>query len=211
MVKQVFRVTDMHCSNCVMRIEGLEDDLLGVQRVRASYKKQQVEVEYDDNQVSVDSNHRGDPAARLHRRLRTPRLTPYSAAGQPRRCCPAANAPNDASPSRYTALFASGSDVYTVNRCQTSRPIPRKLKRMCWMPSPCSSRYSVSELGPAPAPAPQISISIGPRLAKPIRWAKWPGSPENLPSFVSQAAPPRQFDTALPHGYTSRNVSQTPV
>ena len=54
MVKQVFRVTDMHCSNCVMRIEGLEDDLPGVQRVRASYKKQQVEVEYDDNHVSAD-------------------------------------------------------------------------------------------------------------------------------------------------------------
>jgi copper ion binding protein len=54
MVKQVFRVADMHCSNCVMRIEGLEDDLPGVQRVRASYKKQQVEVEYDENKVSAD-------------------------------------------------------------------------------------------------------------------------------------------------------------
>ena len=54
MVKQVFRVTDMHCTNCVMRIEGLEDDLPGVQRVRASYKKQQVEVEYDENRVSAD-------------------------------------------------------------------------------------------------------------------------------------------------------------
>ena len=54
MVKQVFRVTDMHCTNCVMRIEGLEDDLPGVQRVRASYKKQQVEVEYDENKVSAD-------------------------------------------------------------------------------------------------------------------------------------------------------------
>jgi len=53
MIKQVFRVTDMHCSNCVMRIEGLEDDLPGVQRVRASYKKQQVEVEYDENSVDA--------------------------------------------------------------------------------------------------------------------------------------------------------------
>ena len=70
MVKQVFRVTDMHCSNCVMRIEGLEDDLPGVQRVRASYKKQQVEVEYDEDKVSDRANRRGDPAARLHRRLR---------------------------------------------------------------------------------------------------------------------------------------------
>ena len=53
MIKQVFRVTDMHCSNCVMRIEGLEDDLPGVQRVQASYKKQQVEVEYDESTVSA--------------------------------------------------------------------------------------------------------------------------------------------------------------
>ena len=53
MVKQVFRVTDMHCSNCGMRIEGLEDDMAGVQRVRASYKKQQVEVEYDEATVSA--------------------------------------------------------------------------------------------------------------------------------------------------------------
>jgi len=54
MVKQVFRVTDMHCTNCVMRIEGLEDDLPGVRRVRASYKKQQVEVEFDENIVGAD-------------------------------------------------------------------------------------------------------------------------------------------------------------
>jgi copper chaperone CopZ len=47
MHKLIFRVTDMHCSACVMRLEGLEDDLPGVQRVRASYHKQQVEVEYD--------------------------------------------------------------------------------------------------------------------------------------------------------------------
>jgi len=53
MLKQVLRVTDMHCSNCVMRIEGLEDDLPGVQRVQASYKKQQVEVEFDENKVSA--------------------------------------------------------------------------------------------------------------------------------------------------------------
>jgi copper chaperone CopZ len=53
MVKQVFRVTDMHCTNCVMRLEGLEDDLPGVRRVRASYKKQQMEVEYDEATVSA--------------------------------------------------------------------------------------------------------------------------------------------------------------
>jgi copper chaperone len=53
MLKQIFRVTDMHCSNCVMRIEGLEDDLPGVKRVRASYHKQQVEVEYDESKLGA--------------------------------------------------------------------------------------------------------------------------------------------------------------
>ncbi len=53
MLKQVFRVTDMHCSACVMRLEGLEDDLPGVKRVRASYQKQQMEVEYDETRLSA--------------------------------------------------------------------------------------------------------------------------------------------------------------
>jgi copper chaperone len=54
MHKQIFCVTDMHCSACVMRLEGLEDDLPGVQRVRASYHKQQVEVEYDESWLSAE-------------------------------------------------------------------------------------------------------------------------------------------------------------
>jgi copper chaperone CopZ len=53
MTKETFRVTDMHCSACVMRLEGLEDDLPGIQRIRASYQKQQVEVEYDEKAVTA--------------------------------------------------------------------------------------------------------------------------------------------------------------
>jgi len=52
MVKQVFRVTDMHCTNCVMRLEGLEDDLPGVKSVVASYRKGQMTVEYDETRLS---------------------------------------------------------------------------------------------------------------------------------------------------------------
>ena len=52
MVKKVFRVPDMHCSACIMRLEGIEDELKGIQRITASYRKQQMEVEYDDTQVS---------------------------------------------------------------------------------------------------------------------------------------------------------------
>ena len=53
MAKQVFRVPDMHCSACVMRLEGIEDELPGITRISASYRKQQIEVEYDAARVSV--------------------------------------------------------------------------------------------------------------------------------------------------------------
>ena len=52
MAKQVFRVLDMHCTNCVMTIEGLEDDLPGVKSVRASYQRGTVEVEYDEKRLT---------------------------------------------------------------------------------------------------------------------------------------------------------------
>ncbi len=52
MIKKTFRVTDMHCSNCAMRIEEIEDDLPGVRQVSASYHKMLVTVEYDESRVS---------------------------------------------------------------------------------------------------------------------------------------------------------------
>ena len=48
MVKQIFHITDMHCPACVMRLEGLEDELPGIRRIRGSYPKQQLEVEYEE-------------------------------------------------------------------------------------------------------------------------------------------------------------------
>lgn len=52
MVKKVFRVADMHCSACIMRLESLEDELPGVKWVSASYQKQQMQVEFDENLVT---------------------------------------------------------------------------------------------------------------------------------------------------------------
>lgn len=52
MIKKVFRVLDMHCTACVLRLEGIEDELAGVKRVTASYRKQQMDVEYDEAQVT---------------------------------------------------------------------------------------------------------------------------------------------------------------
>lgn len=46
-MKTTFRVTGMECSNCAMRIEGLEDELPGVQSVSVSYARGQAVVEHD--------------------------------------------------------------------------------------------------------------------------------------------------------------------
>lgn len=52
MVKKTFRVTDMHCTNCAMTIEAIEDDLPGIKQVAASYQRMQMTVEYDETKVS---------------------------------------------------------------------------------------------------------------------------------------------------------------
>lgn len=52
MIKKIFRVSDIRCPACVMRLEGIEDDLAGIKRIRASYHKQQMEVEFDERQVT---------------------------------------------------------------------------------------------------------------------------------------------------------------
>ena len=53
-MKKVFRVPDMHCPNCSMHLEGLEDDLPGVKRISASYKKQVMEVDFDEATLTVE-------------------------------------------------------------------------------------------------------------------------------------------------------------
>jgi copper chaperone CopZ len=53
-MKKIFRVRDMECPNCAMHLEGLEDELKGVKRISASYKKQTMEVEFDEALLSVD-------------------------------------------------------------------------------------------------------------------------------------------------------------
>ena len=55
MIKKVFRITDMHCSNCAMRIESLEDELQGVRSISASYQKGQMVVEYDETRLGDEA------------------------------------------------------------------------------------------------------------------------------------------------------------
>jgi copper chaperone CopZ len=52
MVKKTFRIEGMHCSNCPMEVESIEDDLPGIKQVSASYQKGQMVVEFDETLVS---------------------------------------------------------------------------------------------------------------------------------------------------------------
>jgi copper chaperone CopZ len=44
----------MHCSNCPMILESIEDDLVGVKRISASYARGTMLVEFDESLVNVD-------------------------------------------------------------------------------------------------------------------------------------------------------------
>ncbi len=55
MIKQTFTIPDMHCVNCAMRLEALEDDLPGIYAIRASYHRQTLDVTYDETCLSEDS------------------------------------------------------------------------------------------------------------------------------------------------------------
>ncbi|MRS04338.1 copper chaperone [bacterium] len=54
MKSETFIVTDMHCPACVMRLEGLEDELDGVDRITANYKKQNMVVAFEETKISAD-------------------------------------------------------------------------------------------------------------------------------------------------------------
>jgi copper chaperone CopZ len=52
MIKKTFKVPDMTCSNCAMKLESLEDSLDGVKEVNASYHKLNMVIEYDEKKLT---------------------------------------------------------------------------------------------------------------------------------------------------------------
>ena len=46
MIKKTFKIPDMTCSNCAMKLEGLEDILDGVKEINASYHRLEMVIEF---------------------------------------------------------------------------------------------------------------------------------------------------------------------
>jgi copper chaperone CopZ len=54
MIKKTFKVPDMTCSNCAMKLESLEDVLDGVKEINASYHRLEMVIEYDETKLTDD-------------------------------------------------------------------------------------------------------------------------------------------------------------
>ncbi|MFN8381098.1 MAG: heavy-metal-associated domain-containing protein [Anaerolineales bacterium] len=52
MIKKTFKVSDMTCSNCAMKLESLEDTLDGVKEINASYHRLEMVIEYDESKLN---------------------------------------------------------------------------------------------------------------------------------------------------------------
>ena len=52
MIKKTFKIPDMTCSNCAMKLESLEDILDGVKEINASYHRLEMIVEYDESKLT---------------------------------------------------------------------------------------------------------------------------------------------------------------
>ncbi|MCS6994157.1 MAG: cation transporter [Anaerolineales bacterium] len=52
MKTKTYQIANMECPNCAMILESIEDKLPGIHSIRASYKKGEMTVEYDETQVS---------------------------------------------------------------------------------------------------------------------------------------------------------------
>lgn len=52
MIKKTFKIPDMTCSNCAMKLESLEDVLEGVKEINASYHKLEMVIEYDESKLT---------------------------------------------------------------------------------------------------------------------------------------------------------------
>jgi P-type Cu+ transporter len=54
MIKKTFKVPNMSCSNCAMKLEALEDTLDGVKEVSASYHRLEMVIIYDETRLNEE-------------------------------------------------------------------------------------------------------------------------------------------------------------
>lgn len=51
--KTKIKIEGMHCTSCAMNIDFDLEDLNGVKKAQTNYAKQETEIEYDDEKISM--------------------------------------------------------------------------------------------------------------------------------------------------------------
>ncbi|MBW4061679.1 heavy-metal-associated domain-containing protein [Candidatus Saccharibacteria bacterium] len=54
MATQQFELKNISCSSCVIHLEGMEDDLDGIEKIDVNFKKQMMKVDYDQDKITPD-------------------------------------------------------------------------------------------------------------------------------------------------------------
>lgn len=52
-VKKQVKIEGMHCSSCAMNIDFDLEDLDGIELSKTNYARQETEVEFDENKISI--------------------------------------------------------------------------------------------------------------------------------------------------------------
>ena len=52
MARIIFNIPNMHCPACNMHLEALEDELDGIEYIKGNYKKQTLDVVFDETLLS---------------------------------------------------------------------------------------------------------------------------------------------------------------
>jgi Cu+-exporting ATPase len=52
--RSAYTITNMICPACVSHLEALEDELEGILFVKANYRKQHMDIEFDENRISEE-------------------------------------------------------------------------------------------------------------------------------------------------------------
>lgn len=55
MIKLRFKIIGMHCTSCAMNIDGELEDTEGVKESKTSYAKQETEVTFNPDTISIDA------------------------------------------------------------------------------------------------------------------------------------------------------------
>lgn len=54
MKKITLKIVGIECPNCIMKLEGIEDQLAGITFAEGSYRKSQLQIEFDSDKVTID-------------------------------------------------------------------------------------------------------------------------------------------------------------